>query len=325
MKNLNKFILVQLAVVVFALLIPKNSLATIYTLDLALSGQNEVPANSSTATGVLVGTYDDVSNILSFTLMFNGLSAPASAGHFHGPSAAGSNAPVIIGFAGFPTGATSGTYSNSYTLTATQESQLLCGMWYVNIHNPVFPGGELRSQLKEGVTTGPISVIEVAMTGQKEVPSNTSTASGTCIGTYNSSTNILNFTMMFNGLAAPTTAGHFHGPAPAGTNASVVIGFAGFPTGVTSGMYSNSYILSPAQEIQFLSGLWYINVHNAVYPGGELRGQLTEGTLVGNCGASVPTMSQWSLIILCLLSLAIGMIFIYKKQHFFAFTGNNVN
>ena len=154
MKNLNKYIFGPLILVILVTIwLPVNSLATVYTINLALTGQQEVPPNPSTATGILMGTYDDATHVLSFTIMFNGLNAPATAAHFHGPAGPGANAPVRIMLTGFPVG-TSGTYTNSFPLTAGQESELLCGLWYVNIHSAVYPSGELRSQVKEGTTSG---------------------------------------------------------------------------------------------------------------------------------------------------------------------------
>jgi hypothetical protein len=290
-----------------------ESNATVYTLDLALSGQTEVPPNPSTATGILIGTYNDATNALSFTLMFNGMQAPVTAAHFHGPAAPGVNGPVQIPLAGFPTGVTSGTYTNTFTLTPDQESQLLCGMMYVNIHTTLYPGGEIRSQVKEGTTVGNITTIGVALTGLNNVPPNPPGATGTCIGTFNSATDILSFTILFNGMTGVTTAAHIHGPAPAGANAAILIPFPTFPVGVTSGLYTNSFLLTPTQKAQFFAGLLYVNIHTTVYPGGEIRGQLTEGTLTGNCGASIPTLSEWLLILLGFLIVAIGTIFIYRR------------
>lgn len=315
MKSSAKFIFAQLIILIaLGLSLPANLQATVYTLDLALSGQFEVPANPSTASGVLVGTYDDATNVLSFTLMFNGLLGQATAAHFHGPAAAGTNGPVVIGFAGFPAGVTSGTYSNTYTLTPPQESELLCGMWYVNIHTTLFPGGELRSQLKEGVTSGNTSTLELGMTGQNEVPPNGLSGTGTLVGTFNHTTDVLSFTILFNGLTGLTTAAHFHGPAAPGANGPVQVTLIGFPTVVTSGMYSNSIVLTPAQKVQFLAGLWYVNIHTTLYPAGEVRGQLKEGTLTGICPATIPTLSQWGLIILGCVLLGFGTFYIARMR-----------
>jgi hypothetical protein len=315
MKYVYKFIFGQLSMIILlALVFPGNVRATVYTIDLALTGQQEVPANASTATGTLLGTYDDVTNLLSFTIMFNGMSSATTAAHFHGPANPGANAPVQIGFSGFPTGVTAGTYTNSYTLTPEQETELLCGLWYVNIHTAQFPAGEIRSQMKEGTLSGNIMTYAVALLGQNDVPPSITPATGTLIGTFDNTTSTLSFTIMFNGLLGPTTAAHIHGPGAAGTNAGVIIPFTTFPLGVTSGTYTNSFVLTPTQVAWLNSGLLYVNIHTPIYPGGEIRGQLTEGTLIGNCGQNIPTLSQWSLIILGFLLLATGTFFIYRRK-----------
>ena len=149
MKNLHKFFLLGLILLAINLSAPKNSYSIEFTINATLQGLQEVPSNSSTATGSLTGTYDDVTNTLSFDVSFSGLAANATTSHFHGPAARGVNAGVQIGLTGFPA-ATSGNYSNSFVLTAAQELDILAGLWYINIHNGTFPGGEIRAQLDEG-------------------------------------------------------------------------------------------------------------------------------------------------------------------------------
>lgn len=115
------------------------------TFNTTLSGASEVPANASTATGNVSGTYDKVTKQLLLTFTFNGLTANASAAHLH-KGAVGVNGPVQIGFSGVPS-ATSGSFTYIGTLTTTQETDLLAGLYYANIHNASFPGGEIRGQL----------------------------------------------------------------------------------------------------------------------------------------------------------------------------------
>jgi CHRD domain/Bacterial Ig domain/PKD-like domain/Ig-like domain CHU_C associated/CS domain len=115
------------------------------TVSTTLSGASEVPANASTATGIVSGTFDKVTKQLLLTISFNGLSANASAAHIH-KGAVGANGGVVIGFSGVPA-ATSGSFTYSGTLTAGQETDLLAGLYYVNVHNASFPGGEIRGQL----------------------------------------------------------------------------------------------------------------------------------------------------------------------------------
>ena len=284
-KHLPAFCKTIFAFLLFIVLfIPKKSFATVFTIDIALTGGQEVPSNPSTGLGNLTGTYDDATNVLSFNLVFTGLASPTTVAHFHAPAAPGVNASPVISFAGFPVGVTSGSYSNSYVLTATQETQLFCGQWYVNIHTTASPAGEIRGQLTEAAP----SSFNITLAGSHEVPSNPSTGLGNLTGTYDDATNTLSFNLVFTGLASPTTVAHFHGPAAPGVNASPVIAFAGFPVGVTSGSYSNSYVLTAAQETQLLSGLWYVNIHTTASPGGEIRGQLQEGTLPSNCSNPQP-------------------------------------
>src|ERR1700741_2786177 len=85
--------------------------ATTFPISVTLSGAQEVPANTSTGTATLVGTYNDSSNVLKYTVTFSGLSANTTAAHFHSPGAPGISAPVVFPATNFPTGVTSGTYT----------------------------------------------------------------------------------------------------------------------------------------------------------------------------------------------------------------------
>ena len=74
-----------------------------------LSGRNENPANASTATGTIDGIFDPWSRVIAFRVEFSGLTANATAAHFHS-GAAGTNGPVVVDFVsqGFPVGVKSG-------------------------------------------------------------------------------------------------------------------------------------------------------------------------------------------------------------------------
>lgn len=141
-------ILSILAIVISSvMLINSNSLALIYPFNQSLSGLQEVPPNASPGTGTISGTYDDNTKALNFTVTFSGLLGNTTAAHFHAPAPPGSNAGVMIGFAGFPAGVNNGAYANNYILTPVQESHLLNGLVYVNVHSNLFPGGEIRAQM----------------------------------------------------------------------------------------------------------------------------------------------------------------------------------
>lgn len=147
MKKTYKQLAALFSVLSVLLMYPTDSFALIYPINHTLSGLNENPPNASPGTGTISGTFNDVTKVLSFTLNFSGLVGPTTAAHFHAPAGPTTNSPVRIGFAGFPTGVTSGVYANSYVLTLQQEAWLMSDSMYVNVHTAAFPGGEIRHQL----------------------------------------------------------------------------------------------------------------------------------------------------------------------------------
>jgi hypothetical protein len=138
---------------------------TIFTA--ALSGLNEVPANSFPGIGFITMDFSGINLLVIET--FSGLTSPATASHLHCCAASGANAPVAFPFPLFPT-ATSGTFMKTFDLTQSSvftstfimgggsESVLLealnAGLVYANISDVNFPGGEIRGQLKPMSTGG---------------------------------------------------------------------------------------------------------------------------------------------------------------------------
>ena len=88
------------------------------------------------------------------------------------------------------------------------------------------------------------------LTGMNQVPPNTSLGKGTVEATLNKETNELTWTVTYTGLSGPAVAGHFHGPAQAGANAGVALGFKGPLESPIKG----SATLSAAQSKDLLDG-----------------------------------------------------------------------
>ncbi|MGZ3275089.1 MAG: CHRD domain-containing protein [Phenylobacterium sp.] len=110
-----------------------------------LTGKDEVPANASAGTGQVTAELETTERTLAYRATYQGLSGPATMAHFHGPAAAGANAPpvVVVGDnAKLPIG-------GSVRLTEQEMEDLLAGKWYFNVHTAANPGGEVRGQLKE--------------------------------------------------------------------------------------------------------------------------------------------------------------------------------
>lgn len=112
------------------------------------------------------------------------------------------------------------------------------------------------------------NAMTAALSAASEVPPNASSASGSATIKLDGDT--LSWSVTYSGTSGPVTAGHFHGPAAAGANAGVVVPFAGNLGSPIVG----SKQLTPAQIAQLKSGLWYVNLHTAANPGGEIRGQV---------------------------------------------------
>jgi hypothetical protein len=156
-----------------------------------------------------------------------------------------------------------------------------------------------------------ITVYSAQLSGTNENPANASPGTGLAIVTIDDVLDTMRVQAFFSGLLGTTTASHIHCCAPAGTNAGVATQtpfFAGFPIGVTSGSYDNTFdmTLTTSFNASFVTanggtadsafaaliaglnaGTAYYNIHTTAFPGGEIRGQL----------AAVPEVSTWMLLI----------------------------
>lgn len=122
--------------------------------------------------------------------------------------------------------------------------------------------------------------------------------------------NSMEISVDFAGLTAPTTVAHIHCCAAPGFNAGVATPtptFPGFPAGVTSGVYNQTFDLTlpssfnpdfitsagglaNARTLLFTgldAGEAYLNIHTTAFPGGEIRGHW----------AVVPEPQTWALMI----------------------------
>ena len=89
---------------------------------------------------------------------------------------------------------------------------------------------------------------------------------------YDTASKKLTWKGNYSGLSGPATMAHFHGPAEPGKNAGVAV-----PITPSTSPFENSANLTDAQAADLLAGRWYVNVHTAAHPGGEIRGQLVKG------------------------------------------------
>jgi len=108
----------------------------------ALNGASEVPPNTTSGSGAVQADLDTATRTFTYTITYSGLTGPAVAAHFHGPAAAGANAPPVIAIKDLAS-----PIKGSAVLTADQMADLQAGKWYFNVHTKAHPGGEIRGQL----------------------------------------------------------------------------------------------------------------------------------------------------------------------------------
>jgi len=131
---------------------------------------------------------------------------------------------------------------------------------------PAAPNAQAAAAALKPIIMG--NLMSASLNAASSVPPNLSSGSGQATIKLDGET--LSWSVTYTGLTGAVTAGHFHGPAAPGANAGVVVPFAG---SLASPIVGNK-VLTPEQLAQLRAGLWYINLHTASYPGGEIRGQV---------------------------------------------------
>lgn len=151
-----------------------------------------------------------------------------------------------------------------------------------------------------------------SFSGTQEFPANASTGTGLVTVTIDDVLNTMTVDAAWANLLAPTTVAHIHCCAPLGANAGVATSvptFPGFPAGVTSGTYANTFDMTLASSYNpafvtaqggttasafnalingMLTSNAYFNIHTSQFPGGEIRAQLSP----------VPEPSTWAMLLL---------------------------
>ena len=110
------------------------------------------------------------------------------------------------------------------------------------------------------------------LTSGQEVPPNPSKALGVAFVTFNTDTGEVCYSISYDdfNLTSAETVAHFHAPAPPGVNASVLIPLP--PGSPKNGCVTPD--LTEDLKRALFQGLWYVNIHTAKNPGGEIRGQV---------------------------------------------------
>jgi len=174
------------------------------------------------------------------------------------------------------------------------------------------------------------------LAGGNENPAVASPGTGTALVSLDTTLHQIRIAVTFSGLTTNDTAAHIHccvaPPANVGV-ATAVPAFPGFPLGVTSGTFDQTFdtlqptIWNPAfiaahggtpagAEAALAAGLGagqaYLNIHTTQFPGGEIRGFLAVQSLpnIGN----IPALSEWGLALLALVLAATAFVVLRRRM-----------
>lgn len=107
-----------------------------------LTGDQEVPPVTTDASGeAQVVLYPDI-NVLTFVVIYEGLSSSEIAAHIHGPAPVGENAPNLYDLPG------GDIKAGTFPYNPAHHDDFVAEMMYINIHSTNHPPGEIRGQLE---------------------------------------------------------------------------------------------------------------------------------------------------------------------------------
>ncbi|MBK8146388.1 MAG: CHRD domain-containing protein [Bacteroidetes bacterium] len=229
-----------------------------------LDGSQSIPAVTTNASGIASVFINSTMDTAKIQVTVNGLSGGITGIHIH-EGKKGSSGAVVTDLATKLVGNTSQLLIAGTSLTKTWISKLLSGQYYINIHTLANPGGEIRGQL----TLETDWSFTAWVNGAQQVPSVTTTAYGMVVFNLNKDNSTIEYKGVFDGLSGAVTGIHLHTGAK-GSTGGVVLDL--------SGNYSNKVLMGSADPSSFLADLMlgniYINLHTALNPNGEIRGQL---------------------------------------------------
>jgi hypothetical protein len=241
-----------------------------------LLGRNEVPGPGDPdgfglAFVRLEGTQ------VCFTLQWRNIAAP-NRGHIH-QGAAGVAGPIVVPFfegeIPSPISAAHGCVTADAALIDSIRGNP--AGFYVNLHNAEFPAGAIRGQLHPfPVVPRDHSRLEATLLGANEVPGPGDPDGSGRAGVDAFGSRVC-WAVSWTGIATPTR-GHIHQGA-AGVAGPIVVPFFEAPAGLPATLDSVSGCTvdvdrALVRAIQTGPSGFYVNLHNAEFPAGAIRGQL---------------------------------------------------
>lgn len=240
-----------------------------------LRGGNEVPGpGDPDAFGLAFVRFDGTQTC--FTVTWHNLDAPMRA-HIH-QGARDVAGPIVLPFwegeVPSPISSAHGCVTAAADLIGDIRGNP--DQFYVNVHTAALPNGAMRGQLHRFPVVPRVpSQFEADMKGANEVPP--ADPDGTGTAKVSATGSVVCWQASWADIATPTR-GHIH-QGPAGVNGPIVVPFFEAPNGLPSTLDSvdgctTGVDRALVRAIRKGPSGFYVNLHNAEFPGGVIRGQL---------------------------------------------------
>jgi len=231
------------------------------------SGDQEVPPVSTEATGVGGFFINEAKDSLCISISVINLSGPITGAHIH-EGVMGENGPVVVGFTEMVEGNSIQATITGEDLTPELFEMMFRGELYFNIHTDANPAGEIRGQILLEADRAFIASLD-AEQETAEVDSD-----GMGLANFNLSKmgSTVKYEVVVDGLSGSIQMAHLH-MAEAGSDGPVVVDLGDGIDGNTISGSFNAMDFEGLTEAMMMGNI-YINVHTAMFPAGEVRGQL---------------------------------------------------
>jgi len=241
--------------------LPGGAATTYYKVH--MTGAATAVATSADATAIL--SFEQPSNVLTWVVNHRGLSSAGTFLRLHasGPPLLSGDVDIDLPFGASP-------FTGTRVLTNLEMNGVALARWTLEIRTTQYPGGEIRGpRLIQGPVAGYSFGLDGTQAGAPGSPIATD-GSGHANVTLNVATSQLTWDVNLSNLSSPATQIDFHGPAGRFATGAVTIGVG----------LQGSTVLDPASAADLLNEMWYIDVHTANHPSGEIRGQIVEPVTV---------------------------------------------
>ena len=252
-----------------------------FVFDAKLDGMQQNPAVNVPAKGIASFKVNYAMDSLWYDAVMTGLSGVANGAHLHN-GAKGTNGGVALDLtAGIMGNKISGVVTGAM-LTKELINKIFSGDIYLNVHTVANPNGEIRGQVMRFARYG----MGISLDGMQQMPPVTSTGTGAGIVSIDRDMTDVHYMVVVSGLKSKLAGAHFHtglssqsGPVTFDLSSA----FSKTSTNDAAFGYLNSTdtrSFKAVDAIRFMKDSIYINLHNADFPNGEIRGQVKNG---GEC------------------------------------------